>query len=221
MAIVGQIADKLAPSGIHVRGIVAFEAEEGPLLASGLHAASVLLLGNIGGSVWPAFSRWREGYCGPDPLDTWSKQMIRPVAADFGATAYFPSDQPYQPFQRWAMQAEPLAPSALGILIHPRYGLWHGYRGALGFPTTLDPIPAEQDGASTPPQWMEECAAACPVAAVGSDGFDVAACRRYIASQAGQRTCMLDGCAVRNCYPVGAEYRYPAEQVRFHMDALF
>ena len=31
---------------------------------------------------------------------------------------------------------------------------------------------------------------------------------------------MQSGCIARNACPVGAEYRYPVEQLRFHMDAL-
>src|SRR4030095_137820 len=38
---------------------------------------------------------------------------------------------------RWAMRAEAVAPSPLGILIHPDYGLWHAYRGALAFAERL------------------------------------------------------------------------------------
>ena len=32
---------------------------------------------------------------------------------------------PYWPFQQWARRAEPVHPSPIGVLIHPRYGLWH------------------------------------------------------------------------------------------------
>ena len=35
------------------------------------------------------------------------------------------------------MRAEAVAPSPLGILIHPDYGLWHAYRGALAFAERL------------------------------------------------------------------------------------
>ena len=30
------------------------------------------------------------------------------------------------------MRAEGLKPSPLGVLVHPDFGLWHGYRGAIG-----------------------------------------------------------------------------------------
>ena len=68
-----------------------------------------------------------------NPLDTWSREVIGAVAETFGARAVSPSDRPYLPFQQWAMRAEGLRPSPLGILMHPQYGLWHAYRGALLF----------------------------------------------------------------------------------------
>ena len=55
-----------------------------------------------------------------------------------GGTAWFPSEKPWQPFQQWAMRAEGLKASPLGVLIHPDYGLWHGYRGAIGFAARME-----------------------------------------------------------------------------------
>ncbi|MCB5201005.1 4Fe-4S dicluster domain-containing protein [Neorhizobium sp. T786] len=216
-----EIATALESVGIFMRGVVRFDEGEGPELEDGDAARSVVLLGNVGGSIWPAFALWRENYTGPDPLDTWSKAMIGPLARKLSATAYFPSDPPYQPFQRWALQAEDLKPSPLGILLHPRYGLWHGYRGALGFSFAVDCPPAEMEPVTELGSWDEACVTACPVAAVTSAGFDVAKCRAYLQSEAGQATCMVSGCASRNACPIGAEFRYPPDQLRFHMRALF
>lgn len=216
-----EISTALEPVGIFMRGVVRFDEGEGPELEDGDAARSVVLLGNVGGSIWPAFSRWRENYAGPDPLDTWSKAMIGPLARKLSATAYFPSDLPYQPFQGWALQAEDLKPSPLGILLHPRYGLWHGYRGALGFSFAIDCPPAKIEALDELGSWEEACVTACPVAAVTSAGFDVARCQAHLQSEAGQATCMVSGCASRNACPIGAEFRYPPDQLRFHMRALF
>ena len=216
-----RIAAALDPHGIMLRGVASFDAGEGPSLVDGVSARSVVLVGNIGGSIWPHFSRWQQGYDGPDPLDTWSKSLILPLAQALGATAYFPSDPPYQPFQQWAVRAEDLRPSPLGILLHRRYGLWHGYRGALGFSFEIGSAQVEDE--ADPGQadgWEEACAAACPAVAVTAEGSDAPRCQRYLSSAAGEATCMADGCAVRNCCPVGAEYRYPEDQLRFHMAAL-
>ncbi|MBB4568995.1 4Fe-4S dicluster domain-containing protein [Rhizobium leucaenae] len=223
-AIVSKLRAALAPHGVFVRCIVSFGEDEGPALADGAPARSVILLGNIGGSIWEPFSRWRqspENAGHTDPLDEWSKAIIRPLAAAFQATAYFPSDPPWQPFQRWAMQAEGLKASPLGILIHPDYGLWHGYRGAFGFVGVI-----EEDGAGTmaahPCDHCAEkpCLTACPVDAVTSAGFDVAACRSHLRTDAGKTGCMTGGCLARNACPVGSAYRYSPAQLAFHMAAL-
>ncbi|MBB3286006.1 MULTISPECIES: 4Fe-4S dicluster domain-containing protein [Rhizobium] len=222
--ILEQLRAALGVHGVFVRGVVSFNEGEGPLLTNGTPVRSVALLGNIGGSIWPAFSAWRDmpgNGTRIDPLDDWSKEIIRPVAKTLGATAYFPSDPPWQPFQRWAMQAEGLQPSPLGILIHPEYGLWHGYRGALGF---AEDLKAARTTASSPHPCAscveKPCLTACPVEAITTTGFDVQACRSHLRTQEGQAGCMVGGCLARNICPVGATYRYPAEQLAFHMAAL-
>ena len=73
-------------------------------------------------------------YCDglPDPLDRWSRRVIESLARQFDAKALFPFDgPPYLPFQSWARRAEECFPSPIGLFIHPDYGLWHSFRGAL------------------------------------------------------------------------------------------
>lgn len=213
-----QIRAALSPHGIFLRGILNFDGD-GPEMAEG-RASTVALLGNVGGSIWPAFSAWRAQYPeATDPLDTWSVEVIRPVATALDATAWFPSERPWQPFQHWAMRAEGLKPSPLGILVHSDYGLWHGYRGAIGFLDRID-YPAVESRPHPCDHCPDKpCLTTCPVGAVMPDRFDVAACRTYLGG-AGEETCMRSGCIARNACPVGAEHRYPLEQLRFHMDAL-
>lgn len=214
----------LEPHGLFLRGVVNFaDGEAAPVLSDGRSAASVLLVGNVGGSIWPAFSSWRAAQPdggGSDPLDAWSKAIIGAIALSAGATAWFPSDAPWQPFQQWAMRAEGLKASPLGILIHPVYGLWHGYRGALGFS-----VPVE--GAALPPHPHpcercpdKPCLAACPAGAVRPEAFDVAACRSHLRGPEGRGGCTMLGCLARVACPVGADYRYGDAQLRFHMAAL-
>lgn len=223
--ILAELDATLRPHGIFVRGTVCFtENEEAPALMDDSRAQSVVLLGNIGGSIWAPFKRWRqlpENSEIPDPLDTWSKAIIRPVAKALSATAYFPSDPPWQPFQQWAMKAEGLQASPLGILIHSEYGLWHGYRGALGFGFPITRMPATA-AADHPCDHCPDkpCLSACPVDAVTLACFDVASCRAHLASPQGKRGCMQGGCLARSACPVGASHRYGSEQLLFHMEAL-
>lgn len=223
-AIFEQLRAALGVHGVFVRGCLSFSEGQGPLLSDGTTARSVILLGNIGGSIWPAFSKWLDmpvNRTRKNPLDDWSKAIIRPVASRLGATAYFPSDPPWQPFQRWAMQAEGLKTSPLGILIHPNYGLWHGYRGALGFADALEGMEVSPFSPHPCDLCVEKpCLAACPVGAIAAAGFDLSGCRSHLRTPQGQVGCMAGGCLARNACPVGANYRYPAEQLAFHMAAL-
>ncbi len=218
---IDQIRAALSPHGILLRGIVHFDGD-GPDMAAGGRAATVILLGNIGGSIWPAFSAWRmgPGAGAADPLDTWSVECIRPLAARLGGQAWFPSEKPWQPFQQWAMRAEGLQASPLGVLIHPDYGLWHGYRGAIGFAERIGAasVPFDRHPCDHCPD--KPCLTTCPADAVKSTAFDVVSCRSHIHSPQGQAGCMASGCIARNACPVGAGYRYPAGQLQFHMAAL-
>lgn len=225
-SVMAALDGRFAAHGLTPRGLVRFGGQdEAPLLADGAPAKAVLLIGVSGSAMWPHFERWRMAQAdhgGADPLDRWSKLVIDQVADEIEAEACYPSDPPYQPFQRWATQAEGLKASPLGILIHPRFGLWHSYRGALLF-RNWDVAQEEQP--VNGPQPCETCRdkpclTACPVGAISLDGFDVAACRAHLATPQGQGGCMASGCLARNVCPVGADYRYPNSQLRFHMQAL-
>jgi ferredoxin len=214
----------LQPHGLFLRGVVDVdEQENAPYLEDGRQAKSVVLVGNVGGSLWRPFSVWRSAQSdlgGEHPLDNWSKAVLRPLSRQFGATVYFPSDPPWQPFQRWAMQAEGLTSSPLGILIHPRYGLWHGYRGALGFGCSFA-VPRHQTTHHPCESCAEKpCLTHCPAAAITEEGFQYRPCRSYLKTASGETGCMQSGCLARAACPVGADYRYPPEQLRFHMAAL-
>ena len=100
---------------------------------------TIVLAGMAGRDGWSAFAASPEARDGMDhPLDRWSRRVIEALARELGATALFPfGGPPFWPFQQWARRAEPVHPSPIGLLIHPRYGLWHCYRGALGLSEAL------------------------------------------------------------------------------------
>ncbi len=217
-----EIATSLAVNGLILRGGFAFrEYEVTPVSLSGRPSQSVLLVGQAGDAPWLHFRKWREGQVGEinNPLDTWSREVIGGVAERFGARAVSPSDKPHMPFQQWAMRAEGLKPSPLGILMHPEYGLWHAYRGALlfdvaiAFPETAAPIHLCDECVGKP------CLNACPVGAHSQIGFDYAACLDHVRSAHG-RACMELGCFNRNACPYGMAYRYSADVQAFHIEAF-
>lgn len=210
-----------AAAGMACRGGFHPTPEDGvPAVAEGKPARTLVLLGFTGGLQWPLFTlspEYRDG--DPHPLDRWSRRIIETLAGRFGAAELYPdSGPPWWPFQRWARRAEALHVSPLGILIHPEFGLWHAYRGALAFAGAFD-VPAPQ-------RWLhpcehcagKPCLTSCPVEAIAPARFDRAVCMTHVASPAGG-DCRSRGCLARRSCPVGASHRYGTGQAAFHMNA--
>lgn len=217
-----QAGSLLAASGLSFRGGFSFEAgEDAPACHTGKPARSVLLIGNIGASFWPHFRAWRAGQPNDlsHPLDTWSRSVIDAAADILSAKAIYPSDRPFLPFQTWAMRAESLKPSPLGILIHPEYGLWHAYRGALLLGSHVE-LPPSGPGRHLCDSCTDRpCLKACPVSAHTSEGFNYASCIGHVRAPGGA-SCRVDGCKDRNACPYGADYRYPSQVQSFLMAAF-
>lgn len=187
-------------------------AAHGLLLRGGV--GKIVLIGTAGSAFWPHFQAARRDEA--DPLDQWSRQVVTDLAARFGARPLLPQDgPPFLPFQRWAMAAEPVYQSPMGVLVHPEYGLWHSYRGALEFADPVD-LPARADA----PNPCETCAdkpciAGCPVGAAVP--YDVPRCKAHL--EAGGE-CRRIGCLSRHACPLGQGYAYIPEQAAFHMEAF-
>jgi len=178
-------------------------------------------VGFVGSDNWPAFANSSEAADGqPNPLDRWSARVVSALALSLGATPLFPFDgPPFLPFQRWAQKAEPVHPSPLGILIHPDWGLWHAYRGALAFAERIDLPPADRRPSPCDSCADKPCLSACPVGAFTPAGYNVPACVSHIAAPAGA-DCMNAGCRARRACPVGAQYRHVPAQAEFHQQAF-
>ena len=112
-------------------------------------AATLVLVGNEGPGMWAAFSTSEEAADGAqDALDRWSRRVVSRLADSLGGAAHFPfGGPPWLPFIRWAQRAGPVHPSPIGPLVHPDFGLWHAYRGAIAFRERLD-LPSRDDRAS-------------------------------------------------------------------------
>lgn len=215
-----EIAASLADHGLILRGGFNFDGDA-PAGPSGGAARSVLLVGQAGDASWPHFLRWRRTQPADlaNPLDSWSRQVIGDVARRFGARAVSPSDKPYLPFQQWAMRAERLKPSPLGVLMHPQYGLWHAYRGALLFDVEME-IQAPQEVIHLCDLCVgKPCLKSCPVEAYSPTGFAYEACLDHVRGSTGS-ACRDGGCLDRNACPYGTDYRYRAEVQAFHMAAF-
>jgi ferredoxin len=140
------------------------------------------VIGNVGGAMWPKFRAAEPA--GDDPLDTWTRAMLAPIAASLGATFVHPSDEPFHPFQRWAQRAEGITQSPIGILIHPEHGLWHAYRGAFLFPVAIEGLPPPIGDPSPCMSCADQpCLSACPVDAFTIGNYDADACRTHVRSR--------------------------------------
>ncbi len=206
-------------AGLVARG--AFLLADHERVATLAEVQTIVLVGVTGRSGWDAFAASEEKHDGlGHPLDRWSRRVIDGLAREFGAIALYPfGGPPYFPFQQWARRAEPVHFSPLGMLIHPLYGLWHSYRGALGFAEALG-VPAWETARSPCETCRDRpCLRACPVGAFSIGFYDVAACASHLKSAAGA-DCMERGCRARRACPVGAEHVPRPEQASFAMRAF-
>ncbi len=205
----------LAPHGLIARGGFAPDAADG--LDS--DARCVVMVGNAGPAMWRSFAAGPQA--DKDPLNLWTYRVLGAIACRLGCAVVFPFEgPPWRPFQSWAMRADAVSVSPLGILIHATYGLWHAYRGAFVFREAVTGLPLRDDVASPCESCDEQpCLSTCPVDAFDADSYDVPACRRHLQSPEGT-DCMNLGCRARRACPVGQRYRYPNGQARFHMEAF-
>jgi hypothetical protein len=157
---------------------------------------------------------WQGG--APDPLDRWSARVIGGIAAAAGGTALFPfGGPPYHPFYQWALRTGRAFASPVTLLVHDRAGLMASWRGALALPGAHDlPAPPARSPCEDCPG--QPCRSACPVAALGPAGYDLAACHGFLDSAAGA-DCLSCGCAVRRACPLSRAYGRLPRQSAYHM----
>ena len=109
-------------------------ASDDPIKPSG----SLVMVWNAGLQMWQAFAGSFD-IPQQNPMDTWTRRVVDPIASEFKAQALFPFDSPpYPSFQQWAQRTEPILPSPIGALIHLMHGLWHAYRAEFIFDHRVD-----------------------------------------------------------------------------------
>lgn len=220
--LLADLSADLARHGMALRGgFGVVPADNLPDLAPARPARTLILVGNVGGAMWPAFAAaGLHTEKGPDPMDAWTQAVIDPCARAFGAAALYPfTGPPYFPFQRWAERSESVRPSPLMIYLHPRFGLWHAYRAALLFAEeiVLPTVAATDHPCDTCA--AKPCLSTCPVGAFTGAGFDDLACARHVDGPNGTE-CRERGCLARRACPVGAGFHYSPDQMVFHMEAF-
>ncbi|OHC73707.1 MAG: hypothetical protein A3G18_03810 [Rhodospirillales bacterium RIFCSPLOWO2_12_FULL_58_28] len=209
-------------------GVEAAVAKTGMVCLGALHpgagdgapksAGTLVLVGNAGPDMWNAFSAERQE--GADPLDAWTRRKLDGVCRELGANdVLYASGKPHHPFVKWAQRAGIAHPSLIGLNIHPEYGLWHAYRGALVFEEKLDMPPAGPTKNPCSSCKDKPCLSACSAGAFDGGKYDASACAGLLQKPAGVN-CMSNGCAARHACHVGKEYTYDKAQSAFHMRAF-
>jgi hypothetical protein len=222
MTALPELRDAVTAAGLAWRGSFTLgQADALPTLPGRRTARAIVLLGFTGAAHWQVFTSSPEAADGQaNPLDRWSRRVIDVLAERHGGRGLYPSDgPPWLPFQQWARRAEGLHVSPLGILIHPTWGLWHAYRGALALPEELPPDATARAASPCDACRERPCLTTCPVGAVAPGRFDAAACRAHVRSPEG-RDCLERGCRARRACPVGAAHRYEPAEAAFHMRAF-
>lgn len=200
-------------------GFTVTEADRVPAHTNGDAACTLLLFGQAGNAVWPTFSQsveYKDNQA--HPMDRWSERVGRDLAESLNGQLLLPFGGPeHHPFISWAIKAESLTPSRLGMLMHPVHGLWHAYRFAVSLKVPVS-------GLSAPPEPRDICAncadepclSVCPVNAFDGKNYDVQACAAHLRSNP-NGPCLLQGCMARDACPEGLSSRYESEHRRFHM----
>lgn len=195
----------------HLAVLGGFVCEDEDGLPAGTR--TVLMLGPAEPGYWAHLQAQPE-WGGADPVDRWSRRVIGGMACDLGAKALFPfGGPPYHPFYQWALRTGRVWDSPVRLLVQAEQGLMVSFRGVLALKQRVD-LPAVAarpcDGCAKP------CLSACPAGALGAEGYDVPACRRFLDSAAGA-DCMNFGCAVRRACPLSAAYARLPEHSAYHM----
>ncbi|MFK7746631.1 MAG: ferredoxin [Roseobacter sp.] len=148
-------------------------------------------------------------------MDRWSTRVIGDWATEIGATALYPfGGAPFLPFFSWATRTGRIHASPIMLLVHDTAGLFVSFRGALALPwhvTLPAPPPNPCDSCTDQP-----CRTACPVGAFDGSSYDVAGCKSFLGTDAGQ-DCVGQGCQARSICPVSAAYPRETAQSAYHM----
>ncbi len=178
-----------------------------------------LLVGNIGSSLWAAFATSDEFSDGQkNALDRWTETSLRPVALELNAELRFPFGEKTWPFQRWAGEATGMRQSPIGLFIHPEYGLWTAFRGALMFDVEIEFETKLVDWHPCDRCVEKPCLITCPIGAFNAEGYDYLSCKSHVRSDIGY-ACRSGSCLARKSCPIGTEYVYVPDHQAFHMAA--
>jgi hypothetical protein len=211
----------LAQLGVSVTALP--EAGSGVSPGSGINTGMgrMLLVGN-GRSFWEHFLRAvreePERLSSPHPLDEFVEQSLRDAlsaSASSAAVVFGHCQYPggYAPLQRWAERAGALALSPSHLSVHPVVGPWLALRALLVFDERVEqnPSPGAVPAAERTGLPCARCSAPCLLP------FEEAS-RISETAPTGKRVTdhWRHWLEIRDACPVGRQYRYSDEQIRYH-----
>jgi len=176
----------------------------------------LLVFGHAGSGFWDSLD---EPLTGSHPLDSMSIRMVEDFLQRIGCADYlvlYPSTDLQIDLRGLGKQLGWHTDSALGIGINPLHGTWFAYRVVVLANTTYEPAyePVANNLADAPCSSCinRPCVEACPVGAPGVT-FDLQAC---MDERVREGSACAYQCPARNACPVGTEYRYDQDQMRYH-----
>lgn len=175
---------------------------------------SLILIGHAGTLIWQKLKdNWGSG---PDPVDEYSvHHALKFVDQNLDGcrrALLYPGTTPI-PLQQLGSMAGWHHDSPLGLGLHSVYGPWFGYRAALLVAANL-PQRVAPGTASPCRQCVDKpCVSACPPHALTAAASpDVSACVTY---RLQDRSPCASSCLARLACPVGKEFSYGDEQLRY------
>ncbi len=232
-----RMKEALGPYGLNLIGTAKVEAYEAlvppsyhvrPYLPQG---KTLIVVGSGGGSFWQAFQAYLSAHPGykerENPLDDYTLEVVEGsltplltwARVDYRYLYPFRFAKEPVSFMHLALAAGLGGPSLLGVLIHPTFGPWMALRAAVLISLDLhEPPPAL--GFDPCPSCIEKpCRAACPAGAIRpEEGWDIPACVRHRLRVPFD---CVDRCQARYECVYGREYRYPADELRYHHQKSF
>jgi len=188
-------------------------------------AKSAIVLGHGGSAFWYSYqahvAAHPEHVQRADPLDDFTVGLMRTAivprlrAIGLHGRVRFPfgTDEPRVSFVHLAEAAGLGCRSVLGVLIHPEFGPWIAFRGAL---LVADVLTAPRPAARFDPCGScttRPCIAVCPAAAVDRDGWNT---RRCIDHRVGHTEDCQSQCDARVACVYGRAHIYPPAALDHH-----
>lgn len=176
----------------------------------------LLVFGHAGSGFWKSLD---EPLTGSDPLDRMSIKMVEDFLQRIGCADYlvvYPSTDLQIDLRALGKQLGWHADSALGMGINAIHGTWFAYRVVVlanTFYETHDETQTNNLAEAPCSKCINRpCVEACPVDAPGVT-FDLQAC---MDERVREGSACAYQCLARNVCPVGTEYRYDQDQMRYH-----